>query len=68
MVQRPDMRATRRDTPKTNIGRSTQFRILHPPRINQDVHGPQAKVLVDWNERRYHQICRTMRYLPTSKS
>ena len=33
MVRRPDMRATRRDTPKTNIGQSTPFYILHPPRI-----------------------------------
>ena len=54
--------------PKINTRRSTPFRILYAPRINQDVYRPQAKVLVDRNERRYRRICHTMRYMPMSKS
>ena len=64
MVWRPDMRTPGWGTPKINIGWSTPFRILYPPRINQDVHGPQTKVLVGWNERRYRRIRHPMWYLP----
>jgi len=68
MVRESDMRTPRRDTQKTNIGQSAPISILHPPRIHQNVLGPQAEILVDKDESRHLRLCSIMRYLSASKS
>jgi hypothetical protein len=66
MVWRSDMCNPRWGTLETNIGWSTPFCILHPPRIDQDVHGPQAEILVEWDERdivEYVALCDIYRWV-----